>query len=358
VRERIEHAIVLLKHKAADDEKKLAEEAADSRRAMALAEVDDKRESLRAQLELGQITEAQEIAGLRDLEAQKFAIEKQALEDRLKLIEADKLARQKIMDEIALLARQRATALTKIDNDAAIARKKQIEGMLAPVTSAIQQSIQGMIQGTQTLHRAIGNLARSILAEFVHMSVKRVITWVAGEVGMTQATVVGAATRGAVQQAAHKQGLAASAASAIKEIATSAYVTMANVYRSVSAIPYIGWILAPIAAAAAGAAVIGFGGSISSAAGGYDIPAGANPMTQLHSREMVLPAPLADVIRGMAGQGSGGGALASAPSYSPHVSFNIHALDGANVNSWLRRGGAKQISDGLRYHHRLTLPGK
>lgn len=43
-----------------------------------------------------------------------------------------------------------------------------------------------------------------------------------------------------------------------------------------------------------------------SAEGGYDIPAGVNPMTQLHEKEMVLPRQQADVIRGLAGGGSGG----------------------------------------------------
>lgn len=52
-----------------------------------------------------------------------------------------------------------------------------------------------------------------------------------------------------------------------------------------------------------------FGGASASAAGGYDIPAGENPVTQLHEKEMVLPARYADVIRGLAGNGaaSGGG---------------------------------------------------
>ncbi len=45
-----------------------------------------------------------------------------------------------------------------------------------------------------------------------------------------------------------------------------------------------------------------------SAAGGYDIPSGVNPVTQLHEEEMVLPSPLANAVRRMAGEGEGGGA--------------------------------------------------
>lgn len=44
-----------------------------------------------------------------------------------------------------------------------------------------------------------------------------------------------------------------------------------------------------------------------SAEGGYDIPAGKNPMAQLHEKEMVLPKAQADVIRGLAANGGGGG---------------------------------------------------
>lgn len=44
-----------------------------------------------------------------------------------------------------------------------------------------------------------------------------------------------------------------------------------------------------------------------SAEGGYDIPSGVNPVTQLHEREMVLPKAQADVIRGLASNGGGGG---------------------------------------------------
>lgn len=44
-----------------------------------------------------------------------------------------------------------------------------------------------------------------------------------------------------------------------------------------------------------------------SAEGGYDIPAGTNPVTQLHEREMVLPREHADVIRGLSANGGAGG---------------------------------------------------
>jgi lambda family phage tail tape measure protein len=43
-----------------------------------------------------------------------------------------------------------------------------------------------------------------------------------------------------------------------------------------------------------------------SAAGGYDIPAGVNPLVQTHAEEMILPKGYADVIRGLANKGGTG----------------------------------------------------
>lgn len=51
------------------------------------------------------------------------------------------------------------------------------------------------------------------------------------------------------------------------------------------------------------------GMAIASAEGGFDVPAGSNPITQLHEKEMVLPKAQADVIRGLSARGSGGGDL-------------------------------------------------
>ena len=69
------------------------------------------------------------------------------------------------------------------------------------------------------------------------------------------------------------------------------------------------------------------GGLLASAAGGFDIPSGINPVTQLHEREMVLPAQYADVIRSMAG------GVSSAPS----VVVNIENRTGQQMSA--KQGG-------------------
>ena len=73
---------------------------------------------------------------------------------------------------------------------------------------------------------------------------------------------------------------------------------------SQAAIPVVGPPLAFAAMAAVFASVGALAGKVPSAAGGFDIPRGYNPLTQLHAEEMVLPAPLANAIRGMVGAGA------------------------------------------------------
>lgn len=114
----------------------------------------------------------------------------------------------------------------------------------------------------------------------------------------------------------------------IQWIGVEAAKAAASAWASIASIPVVGPFLAPGVALAALAGVMALAGRIHSAEGGFDIPSGMNPMTQLHANEMVLPKEYADVIRNMAGGGGGGG-----DTYHVH----IRALDAADVSSWATR---------------------
>ena len=87
------------------------------------------------------------------------------------------------------------------------------------------------------------------------------------------------------------------------------------------------------------------GTAIASAEGGYDIPAGTNPVTQLHEKEMVLPKEQADVIRGLAGGGRGAGG-GPAITYAPVINIDSRT-DQAEVQrlvqSSVQRGNADLV---------------
>jgi hypothetical protein len=84
-----------------------------------------------------------------------------------------------------------------------------------------------------------------------------------------------------------------------RQVMSNAAVAGSAAFASTAAIPVIGPEMAPGAAAAAYSATAAFA-PMASARNGFDIPAGLNPVTQLHEKEMVLPAKQADVIRNMA----------------------------------------------------------
>lgn len=87
---------------------------------------------------------------------------------------------------------------------------------------------------------------------------------------------------------------------------------------------------------------------VPSAAGGFDIPAGSNPMTQLHEKEMVLPKQHADVIRGLA---NSGGTSSASISLSPVYNIQIDSRsDRAAIQADVQRAvanGNAQLVDQL-----------
>ncbi|HFC3047416.1 TPA: phage tail protein, partial [Neisseria gonorrhoeae] len=125
-------------------------------------------------------------------------------------------------------------------------------------------------------------------------------------------------TKETLETAAAAKTAATKATETTAVVSSNAVQAASGAAASQAHIPYVGPILAVAAMAAMMSAVMGLmgggGGSqttttttrIPSAAGGWDIPAGINPLTQLHENEMVLPAEHAQTIREMADQQGGG----------------------------------------------------
>jgi len=80
-----------------------------------------------------------------------------------------------------------------------------------------------------------------------------------------------------------------------------------------------------------------------SASGGFDIPAGLNPVTQLHAREMVLPAQHADVIRSLADSQGGAGGMGGGQ-------VHFHDYGGLSDSDIRRKAGV--IADEINKLHR------
>lgn len=123
------------------------------------------------------------------------------------------------------------------------------------------------------------------------------------EVAKTGAVGAGAAIRTTTETAAAATGKSLTIGGAIAAIGAKAWEAAAAVYAAIAAIPYVGPFLAPVAALAAGATVIGFIGNIASSEGGEMQVAQAERLNILHKDETVLPAPFARGLRQLVGTG-------------------------------------------------------
>lgn len=273
----------------------------------ALSELEINRDRVKTQQAMGEITNMQALLALQKLAEDEYQIELKSAQDAADLIGNDVIARQQAYDKIAVMAEKHSLEMKKITSQVAVEQKAQWDKAFAPIGSAFEKSMNGIIQGTLTLKKALSQMFQSIALEFANIGVKMVVQWVSDEARKTMATAEGTQSRSMMETIAASESSAVGGMAAVKNIMNSAYEAMAGAYKAIVGIPFIGPALAPVVAAGAFTAVAGLAGSVASAEGGYDIPSGLNPMTQLHEKEMVLPAKHAEVIRGMAdGNGSGG----------------------------------------------------
>jgi hypothetical protein len=260
-------------------------------------------------LQLGLITKAEMIAIERDLENQKLSIAQQAQQARIGMVENDPnhspAALEREKDKLLEIERKYQLAVTQLRTKAAVEDAANFTQFSRSLESGFASVIQRFMQGTLTIKGFFVGMGQAILTSMTQVFAEIAAKWIIKEATLTAATAAGTAARMGLEVTAAAQSVLLWAATAIKNIMTSAWEAMAGAYKAIVGIPYVGPFLAPVAAGTAFAAVAGFASNIASASRGYDIPAGVNPLTQLHEREMVLPQRQADVIRGMADNGGG-----------------------------------------------------
>ena len=289
-------------------------------------------DAIKTKRTLGDLTAIQEVTSLKELEAKKFEIERKSLEDRLALAHTEPAERQKIQKQIEALENKHAVDTAKLNNQMVVQTAATYEKYMQPVTRAISGTVQGMIQGTTTLKQGLANLMTSILASTVDMLTQSLVKWGATELAKSAATAAGESTRLATHETAQATGMASSAAAGLKSVMNDAYKAAAGAYASCADIPFVGWILAPAAGAAAFAAVAAFGGSIASAAGGWEVP--QDSFAMVHKDEKILPARVSrgldNVLATQERMGNGGGS-----GGDTHLHMHIQATDAKSFSDQL-----------------------
>lgn len=276
------------------EQRKLAEQTlatdkitTESGRNKALAEIEFAQQDADLRVNLRQITTGKLLEMEEAFEAKRYQIKMQALlqEDALLQASPDRnpTAMAALHAQLEGLESQHQLRLNQIKGKATLEQNKNTADMYGNIQSGMQRVIAGTLDGSMKLRDIFKNLFGVVASAVVDMLAKTAAQWAMNLL----------------------MGKVLSTASAASQITANAGVAGAAATASAAAIPLYGWAIAPEAGMAVSAAAMAYM-PMASARNGFDIPAGVNPVTQLHEKEMVLPAAQADAVRNMADGGGGG----------------------------------------------------
>ncbi|KAK0352189.1 hypothetical protein LTR94_021911 [Friedmanniomyces endolithicus] len=377
---------IALRVKEFEDIKKLKEQLIENDLLIAQRSYEIDKANIQAEFDAKKISNVQKARLEKELEDKLREIKRRGLEDRLALenqmsgISGKQGNQNQIMNNISDLDTDQKVSDTKQVGVLSDAQMKDFEDKFGGLTSRMSglwdKGIQSMMNGTLTWKNAMNAIFTELAGAFVQsmitapmkkyaaslatrLAVKlgfiktETAAEVAGQAAQTGAVVAGETTKTMATSTGALARLAIKAGEAIKSIMMYAWEAMAGAFKAMVSIPYIGPVLAVAAGASALALVGGLAGKIKSARGGYDIPAGVNPVTQLHEEEMVLPKQHANTIRALGKNltsdgGIGGGGGSSAQTFN---NFTIQAWDSKDVRRFMEKHG-RELAGGLKGYNR------
>jgi len=302
------------------------------------------------------ITAQQEI-GFEIQNAQKmYELDLQELEDRKNTLGLSAKEYADYTNKIRVLATQHNLEMAKLSSDFVKAGakdfatfKKDWEQAFAPIEHAFSSSIQGMLQGTETLKQGMAKAAQSIALSYIQSSATmglkfvadrsaefvwhkffetaktadtvagnaartaadasgsasflgslgtQLMQWLGLETAKTAETVTGSAARATSEAAAALETIASAKLIAAGALPPMIALASMEAAASVAMVPIIGPALAT--AAASDMTILGAGYlAMASAEGGWDRVPYDGALTELHKNEMVLPASIAGPLRQM-----------------------------------------------------------
>lgn len=306
----------------------------ESRRAAALGQIAVDEQAAQFALENGQITQKQLIQLEEEFARRKFEIEYQALLQRIELAKNDPTASPIALAQLKeqMLQVERDYILRKGELNQQKNKGDGLGGMFDDIGNSFGSGFNAVLTQATTFRQQMASIFQGIYQSFVqNLIVKPVAEWVASNAKMLAVKMGFMGQEKAMQVASSASIVAAKGSETTAVAAGNAIQAGTGAAKSQAGIPIVGPILALAAMASVFAAVSSLGKG-KSAMGGYDIPKGINPLTQLHEEEMVLPQKYANVIRGFAAganepaAGGSGGA----------VNVHINTMDVKGVRDWLK----------------------
>ena len=275
--------------------------------------IEAKMKQVNTEYELGNISATKQLAQLRTLLTEKYNLELQTFNKIRALWDQYPVQWQQVEKKIELATAKHEADLKSAEDKASLEISKTWTQGFDAIFKSMNINWTGVLKGTENLRDEMTNIGENIANTMINAWLRMTAQQIAAE---TEAAVTGKEI---------------SATTSLTKIGNSAASAAAGAYDAFASIPYVGPVLGAIAAAVVFAAVMAFGASVGSAAGGWDVD--KDSLGMVHAKEMVLPAPLAEGIRGIiAGQGTVGG-----PSQQRAPIINVTAMDGTDVKRVLSR---------------------
>lgn len=326
------------------------ESAERTRLQITLRGIEEKKDALRAEQNMGRISRSQLLQGEMELEQQRITLERSYWQKRKEETDAgtnehrQALARLEQIEADASLRRQRVTS------QAARSTFQDWKNTFDQIGNTVSSSVMSMIQGTATMKDLFRNVTLTMIQMFVQAGVKMVTTWLAnqatmiaahitGEAAMTGATAAGASARTGIEGASILAVTAMKIASIIKSIISSAAQTFAGVFGFMA--PIMGPAAAGPAAASSGAVLATIGSVAAADIGMWNVP--SDQLAVIHKRELIMPAAESEAFRSMlsgAASGRGGGGRGG---FSASVPLYVKALDSRSVSQVLGRSDSAVV---------------
>lgn len=312
-----------IRRQSAKEQRDLDSVMVDSRRASALAQIQYEEQQANFARENGEMTKRELLVLEEQFARRRFEIEYQSLLERLELAKSDPNASPAELARIKeqLLEIERNYQLRRGEiMQAVVFEQRTIWSSLTDAMSSLwDKGLQAMMNGTLTWRNAIRAIWADMTRWFVVEVVgKEVREWIVGKAKMLAVKLGFLKADEAIETAASAKKVATKVAETVPVVTSNAAQAGSNAATAVAGTPGVGPFLAMAAMAMVFAGVMGLLNR-KSAARGYDIPKGLNPLTQLHEEEMVLPKQYANVIRGLAASGGGDEAPRGGDTYNWHV---------------------------------------
>jgi len=275
----------------------------------------------------GKITQQQEIALIAKAKQDELQLEILYQQKRQALWDNDPKKVQEIQNQIEKIKAQSELISAKAQTDSLRLQEKNLTQFFSKVKSAMDQSISGLLKGTESFSKAWQNMWSDMVISMVQKLADMMLKWIEHHVAMLVIHTTEKEGEVAADASAAAESKGISLADAIAKIHHSAAAAASRVYEAEAP---LGPVIAGLLAAGTYTAVLGFGAMASAEGGQYYVP--NNQLTMLHPQEMVLPAGIANQMRSVIGGGGNGGG-----GVTVVVNHSVSAVDAASFQGHIRR---------------------